>query len=173
MRTEAHRLLVGQAAAKRHSKTTAEQKFWAKVDKSGECWLWTGSKYRQGYGQVCVGPKFRKAHRVAYELTRGPIPTGLCVCHKCDVKLCVNPEHLFLGTYADNNADKALKGRAYRSTGELQPAAKLTDADVIAILNDPRPSTHLAPIYGVDHSLIGRIRRGKAWKHIPRAELMK
>lgn len=84
--------------------------FWKWVDKSGECWLWTGTT-SEGYGRVRHGPKKLLAHRVAYELTKGPIPKGMEVCHSCDNPTCVNPAHLWLGTHRDNMRDAHQKGR--------------------------------------------------------------
>lgn len=91
------------------------ERFWKKVcvGTVEECWLWTGRRNQHGYGLWT--PTFRakdlRAHRVSYELKVGPIPDGLFVCHRCDVRNCVNPIHLFVGTNTDNMLDKIQKGR--------------------------------------------------------------
>jgi hypothetical protein len=87
------------------------EKFWARVDKSGECWVWTGSKKTLGYGLVCYRGQLRTAHRVAYEIFVGPLRDGLFVCHSCDNPPCVNPAHLWQGTASDNTRDAMSKGR--------------------------------------------------------------
>ena len=81
-------------------------RFWSKVDKSGDCWLWTGSKNSEGYGVIKILKKMYKAHRVAFTVLTGPIPKDLMIDHMCHTRLCVNPEHLRLATCAQNNANR-------------------------------------------------------------------
>jgi hypothetical protein len=91
-----------------------EERFWSKVDRSGECWMWVASLASTGYGQFYDKPRRRTpigAHRVAWELANGPIPAGLQVLHRCDNPPCVRPDHLFIGTVSDNMRDMYAKGR--------------------------------------------------------------
>ena len=100
-------------------------RFWLNVDLDGpihavcgRCWVWTGPRNRHGYGRIkCQGITVL-VHRLSWEIHCGEIPEGLCVCHKCDVPNCINPTHLFLGTNADNMADRDAKGRHRPSYGD-------------------------------------------------------
>jgi hypothetical protein len=132
------------------------------------CWLWTGCVNYDGYGQLLVGRGARGAHRVSYELFHGAIEPGMHICHKCDVPSCVNPDHLFMGTAADNAADKVRKGRQQKLSfpGEKNGGAKLTEYDVRAIIASTSKGIDLAKKYGVSKGVISSIRNRKAWKHV-------
>lgn len=139
-------------------------RFWSKVAKGDGCWLWQASVLgRGGHGQftVRVGGKqlHLYAHRVSWELTHGPIPEGQCVCHHCDVPLCVRPDHLFLGTQADNLNDARAKARLIDGLG----ARILSDDAYVDILTSSRArgsGRALARKYGVHKQTISRIRNG-------------
>ncbi len=101
------------------------QRFWSKVNKGGddECWEWQGAIQSRGYGTIGFHGKTKLAHRISYELHFGKIPAGKCVLHRCDVRSCLNPKHIFLGTIKDNNVDMVRKGRQARN--EKNGSAKL------------------------------------------------
>lgn len=141
-----------------------------------ECWLWTASTFGRGYGAARMGGKQRYAHRMAYEAANGPIPADQPVVrHKCDVKACVNPAHLELGTQADNMRDMVERGRhrAAPSKGEAHGCAKLTEADVRSIralyVRGCREfgAYALARRFGVSQATISKIARRASWAHMP------
>lgn len=137
------------------------ERFWAKVDKRGpdERWPWSGPRDRKSYGTIW--PSLR-AHRVSYELANGPIPAGMCVCHRCDNPPCVNPAHLWLGTIAENTADKMEKGRQRFLRGDESPAAKLTTAQIAIIRATPGTQKDVAAQFGISQSHVHRIRHDQA-----------
>jgi hypothetical protein len=133
------------------------------------CWLWLGATQWNGYGAVRVGNKTKPAHRLAYETHHGvTLASDLDVCHKCDTRACVNPDHLFSGTRTDNMRDCSNKGRVVTPSlaGERCPASKLTPRQVIAIRSDPRSQRAIGRAYGVDHGTVGHIKRGSTWRSL-------
>lgn len=133
------------------------------TDKTGECWLWTGSVDAYGYGQLSFGhSKKLKAHRVAWELVNGAIPAGMGVLHRCDTPRCVRTEHLFLGDQAANIRDCADKGRVRSKypvlRGEQNPQSRLTDEQRSAIRSSTATQRVLSEQYGVSQGTICRVR---------------
>ena len=133
------------------------------------CILWTGARDKKGYGRLSKG---KLAHRRAWELKNGPAGS-LCVCHKCDTPACVNTDHLFLGTRADNTADMISKGRFKKcyaqARGERQHLAKLTAEkvrDARFLAKSGWTSRRLALLYGVHQVTIAAAVRGATWAHV-------
>ncbi len=168
-------------------------KFWIKVDKSSGpdgCWLWKSWKNEKGYGRFRVNRKAFLAHRVSYTIVNGQIPHdgsyhGICVCHRCDNPLCVNPRHLFLGKHIDNMIDRETKGRgnhirgkghfsktraANVARGDRHGRSKLTSDQVKEIrgLYASGDFTHakLGVRFGINKTVIGDIVRRQTWTHI-------
>ena len=144
-----------------------EDRFWPRVGRPNlwGCRPWLGRLNAKGYGLIALDGSPRLAHRVMWELVRGPIPAGLGVLHRCDNPRCVNIEHLWLGTQADNQADMAAKGRSCR--GEARKNSKLTEEAVREIRgNFSDPSDVLAVRYGVSPRHIRKIRSGEKWAHV-------
>jgi len=135
-----------------------------KVDVDTGCHLWTGKPNHNGYGRIGINYKDHLVHRLAYELHNGPIPDGLFVCHKCDVRLCVNPDHLFLGTLQDNHADMCKKKR--NPMGANQRLAKLSDDAVRDIRTSTSSPSELAKKYGVIRRSITMVLAKQTWKHV-------
>ena len=130
------------------------------------CIEWTGALMHQGYGHVHWRGKVLRTHRASYAAKNGGIPSGVVVCHKCDNPKCINPEHLFLGTPAENSADMARKKRS--TVGERNPRAKLTLAQIQAIRIWAKTGMihkKIAEKFGVKREAIGLIVRGERWKY--------
>lgn len=147
--------------------TSPTDVFLSYVEERDGCWIWDGPITETGYGHACYRGRKERAHRLAYMLFKGPIPDGIHVLHQCDVRNCVNPAHLRLGTHAENMADMMLKGRHVARNGERAGGAKLKAQQVVAIRKDDRIGRLIAAQYGVSKSLIEAIRRRKVWRHLP------
>ena len=158
------------------ARPTVSDRFWEKVDKTDGCWLWTASVFQHGlpYGQFQLNG-IPHHHRVAWTLVNGPIPDGIRVLHHCDNPPCVNPEHLFLGTDADNNRDMMAKGRFRQGNttltaakGEGHPKHRLTEEQVSAIRSRYTGAwgeqSQLAREFGVSQTTIFQIVNQQRWR---------
>ena len=159
-------------------------RFWSKVNKNGPtvlgmdtpCWIWTAGIGSSGYGGSSVNRNTIPAHRVAWVLERGSILKdrsyhGICILHKCDNRKCVNPDHLFSGSHADNMHDMAAKGRhvSVQQLGEINQNAKLTDTKVLEIrmwLKLSYSQVRIAKAYNVSQPTISLIKHRQQWHHI-------
>ncbi len=129
------------------------------------CWLWTGNLNNMGYGKFSINRKIVGAHRVSYTMNKGTIPDKLLVCHTCDVRSCVNPDHLFLGTHKENSEDMSRKGRTSKS------ASKLSDNQVIEIINLRKNGfkiKEISSMFNVSEVIIQRASTGYTYKHVKR-----
>lgn len=147
----------------------AKERFWQKVKTGEGCWEWTAYRKRGGYGQFWDGKIHVLSHRFVYELTFGPIPETLCVCHTCDNPGCVNPAHLFLGTHKENMQDMYNKNRQRGASGEKHHRAilKATDIPVIRLRQKiGETAGKIARDYGVARVTIQHIIDGRTWRHI-------
>jgi DNA-binding XRE family transcriptional regulator len=142
-------------------------RFRAKVDKRGECWLWMATKNPTGYGYISDKGKMRIAHRVSYEMAYGELPDNMDVLHTCDTPSCVNPAHLRLGTHQDNMDDMKAKHRYPKRQGESASNSRLTWAAVAEIRRRYNQGditqAALAQEYGVHYSTISLIVKGIGW----------
>lgn len=162
-----------------YPKTPVDVRFHSKYETEPNtgCWLWSDALDVYGYGRLQIDGKARKAHQVSYELNYGPIPRGKIICHTCDVRCCVNPEHIFLGTWEENVRDMMSKGRnrpgGKPHPGEMNGRAILNEEYVRGLLarkkNGETISTRAeAEKMGVAIYAIQNILTGKAWKHVER-----
>ena len=149
------------------------ERFWSKVDRSdpGECWIWRGRLTPRGYGdfRICHDgvAKTLRANRVAWEMEFGEIPGGMVICHTCDTPSCCNPSHFFIGTHAENQADKTRKGRQARGSGH--GTSRLSEEQVLWIRNRIGRGEKIRPLareFGVSQRTVQRIHRGMTWRHI-------
>jgi len=163
------------------SDKSALDRFWSKVQPSEGCWNWTAAKNEKGYGVFGINRDTFKAHRVAFILSGQEIPDGLCLLHKCDNPACVNPDHMMIGTRAENNADMCAKGRHVNGAqktpieqckyekGEHHHNARLTAEIVLQIRNDRALGmsfSRIAAKYGIGQKHAHSIATRKAWKHV-------
>lgn len=160
----------------------ANTRFWQRVNKTETCWEWTGSKLLPPtlpYGRFKVGGRDTRAHVYSWIIHFGSVPNGLCVCHRCDNPSCVNPSHLFVGTYADNNHDREAKGRTVLRSGrgespfgERHPLAKLSEVIALTIRENYKAGLRgfgaktLAKRFGVSKPTIQAVINRETWTHI-------
>lgn len=162
------------------------ERFWSKVRKTAECWYWVGFRDRQGYGRFYEPKNATSAHRASWHIHYGEIPRDLCVLHKCDNPSCVRPDHLYVGTNADNVRDrterkrhwanrnprefqrhaKAVGGLASKRPGEKNPRAKLTADDIRSIRASKEAKYILIEKYGISRSNLWLIQTGQRWKSV-------
>lgn len=153
------------------------ERFWAKVDKGPHpkgCWVWTGCDQRgKGYGGFRFRGRGVGVHRLSYEIHKGVAPANLLVCHECDNRLCVNPDHLWLGTNQDNMTDMVKKGRHVNGAipaGENCYAAKITEIQILEMraiyLKGGTSQRKLGERFGIGQMQVCRILRGERWKHL-------
>lgn len=148
-----------------------EQRFWAKVDKSpgygpsGECWIWIASKTRERYGRIKHGPRQRPAHAVSWEIHNGPVPDGLNVLHRCDYPPCVRPDHLFVGTQADNMRDMISKGRRAAHGRQALTASQVIEIRRLYAAGGTTYSK-LGVLFGVGSSAINHIVHRRTWANL-------
>ena len=144
-------------------------RFWNLVCRSSPngCWNWMASINVHGYGQFHGFGRHDLAHRFSWTIHYCEVPRGMQVCHHCDNRICVNPDHLFLGTLHDNMADMMRKGR--QAKGEAKPLAKLSESDVILMRlkrSAGERQSALGSEFGINPATVSRICRGHTWKHL-------
>lgn len=144
-----------------------EKKFWAKVQKTETCWLWTGTVNNKGYGETRYEGRFALSHRVSFIIHKGPIPEGMVVRHRCDNPPCLNPKHLELGTIAENTKDKIMKQR--QAQGTTQGHAKFTEQtlrEAKRLRSDGWTYLELERHFNISRQTISKAVRGETWRHV-------
>ena len=154
--------------------THAASVIWKRVKKTKTCWLWIGCLNKSGYGNTRYQGKAYRAHRLSYLLTYGSIPDGKMICHKCNVRNCVRPSHLYAGDHSTNTLDMIRAGtwkiKRFVAYGQDHPISKLRNTEVkkIVRLYRIRKWSHrtLAARFGVARRTIARIVQGECWSHL-------
>ena len=144
-------------------------RFWASVRKGDGCWPWIGHIQTGGYGHFSLRGKLVVAHRAAWAAINGSVPEDKAVCHTCDNPCCVRPDHLFLGTQAENMQDAARKGRTGKAKGETDGMAKLCRHCVKRIREEfanGESGVRIAARYGVYFTTVYKVVRRETWKHV-------
>lgn len=153
--------------AKAGNRKTNAEKIWDNCmpEPNSGCWIWLGTLCKNGYAQLATTKgKTERAARVSYTVNIGPIPVGKIICHTCDNRACINPDHIYAGTHATNGADAVRRGRTLM--GELNHSARLRFADIPNIRADGRHQQTIADEYGVARSTISAIKRRAIWRHV-------
>jgi hypothetical protein len=188
---EVRRYCSYSCATRSHKRPTLTDRLWSRVLKGADCWEWQGGRTPHGYGRLYYQGHYQLTHRLVYELTYGPIPDGILVCHHCDNPCCVRPDHLFLGTQSDTMRDMTMKNRhgwqthpdSYRGVnhwlrryperirrGEDVPNARLTEDKVRDIRRVYATGTisqpQLARRFGVSQAMIDQVVTGRTWRHV-------
>lgn len=151
--------------AKRHSLDFIRQRLMDRSipEPNSGCWLWQGA-LNNGYGQSSWNGSALQSHKVSWRAFRGEIPKGMFVCHRCDTRACINPDHLFLGTHADNMRDMVAKGR--QLFGRRHREAKLTESAVLEIRAGGATDSAFAKKFGVAPTTVQQVRIRRSWKQV-------
>jgi len=145
---------------------TFEERFWGRVWKTENCWLWLGHYNDAGYGVISYKGINTLAHRISWGIHKGPIPNGMCVLHNCDNSACINPDDLHLGDRDLNNKEREQRNPGTQAKGEQCARSKLTTEIVLAIRADSRPYSQLVVAYSMSKSAIAAIKTRATWKHV-------
>ena len=149
----------------------AEERFWEKVDQSGDCWLWRAATVsHMGYGHFWNGERVELAHRYSWRLANGAIPDGALILHACDVPRCVNPEHLYPGDHLQNARDKRKRGREANTVGSANGRALVNENDVAVIrllwINSGLNQSQIGAMYGISRQAVSAIVRRERWADV-------